>query len=71
MKIEKGIPIPPIRNQEIVKALNEMEVGDSIFTSILKDKNRIRTQLNTIQNKSEKRFCSRAVEGGWRFWRVK
>ncbi len=71
MKIEKGIPIPPIRNQEIIKALNEMKVSDSIFTSILKDKNRIRTQSNTIQNKTKKRFCSRAVEGGWRFWRIK
>jgi hypothetical protein len=69
--IEKGIPIPPrTRKSRVTKwPFAELEVGDSfLMTGVCRG-----TAYSTVQSKSKRfgrEFCHRAVEGGFRIWRV-
>lgn len=66
-KIEKDIPLPPVRRKRESKyPFAVMEVGDSIFVP-----------LETAQfvggytaNLKPKKFASRQVDGGVRVWRI-
>lgn len=68
--IGRGMMIPPIDrktfpNEELRKALEDMEVGEYLFTTTID-----RLRLNNAYMKVDHKFVSRAMDGGIRVWRV-
>lgn len=69
-KIEKGIPLPPVRKRLIKYPLDKMEVGDSILVCE-PDPSRIRSTIWQFGRRNKIKFVSRAEhEGAIRIWRV-
>ena len=79
IQIEKDIPIPKVGggvHKEHKYPLCEMEVGDSFFVSEGGDTKKERTMQAAIISMGNRRypgkkFTSRKVKGGIRFWRIK
>lgn len=80
IKIEKNIPIPPIRKRsqyrggqgetEFTKTLREMEVGDSFLIAL--EKSTISAAFSRIRKETERSFTMRSVGNGkYRVWRIK
>lgn len=67
-KIEKGIEIPARKwgKKGIEFPFSKMDVGDSFFT----DKKYHVVVASKCSNKLGMKFMSRAVDGGFRIWRV-
>lgn len=65
LKIEKGIPLPPVR-PGISSTLRSTEVGDSVFLPGYKTTGAVRGILANLTGK----FAARKVDGGVRVWRV-
>jgi hypothetical protein len=78
MEIEKGIAIPKQKGNPSasIYPLSEMDVGDSFmmeaFDKIVMMK-RIRSAISqyTKNRDDDKKFTTRAVDGGVRCWRIK
>lgn len=73
--VEKGIPMPPPMKQRRVDKypFERMEVGDSFLVRTLKDRKTTATsawQFARSEAGRGKRFSSRKVTDGYRFWRV-
>lgn len=67
IKIDKDIPIPM---EDAGLPFNDMEIGDSFFVSDICKLKSARTIMSSFHAKTEKKFISRSVNGGFRFWRV-
>jgi hypothetical protein len=67
VKIEKGIPITPKKGgSRVVETMRAMEIGDSVLVPITARS----CWLATAHRLSDRKYISRAVEGGVRIWRV-
>lgn len=73
MKVEKHIPLPPIRQEYANYPFEEMEVGDSFFVPDMDGimAHRLQVQISYQRHRSDKRFTSRRVADGVRVWRSK
>ena len=73
MKIEKGVPMPESNNLRGKYPFEQMEIGDSFVIHDVQGRN-VRTALSNAvayyQNKSQQKFATRRVDGGWRVWRL-
>ena len=67
-QIEKGVPIPGAGRSAAKYPLAEMEVGDSFFTDVERD--RIYTAVSYFGYRNNKKFSVRKVDGGFRVWRT-
>lgn len=70
-KIEKDVPVPPKaapgrRRAYLRWPFNRMDVGSSVFLS----DDGFRSALCHYGRRTGKEFVTRAVDGGWRVWRV-
>ena len=85
IEIESGIPIPvkgttrgsPIAGRKAIYPFRDMAVGDSFFVPVKNGKTPQQTRngiTGTISYHTKthpgRRFVSRIVEGGVRFWRT-
>lgn len=79
IKIEKGIPIPPIKKRsqyrggqgetEFTKTLREMEMGDSFLITL--EKSTISAAFSRIRKETERNFTMRDQgDGIYRVWRI-
>lgn len=74
-QIEKGIPVPP-RNQWTTYPFAKMEVGDSALMPPkdgeiqMKLRERVSAAITWTKRGNTKNFCTRAVDGGIRVWRI-
>ena len=66
-KIEKGIPMPEKKSFRRHSWIDEMEIGDSVLVSTIKEVDIIRAQIRNRGKRSERR---KVEEGGYRIWRV-
>lgn len=69
VKIEKNIPLPPKRNGHDPRAkqmIEAMTLGDSIFLSDKKQRN----HCVNVMRRCGYKATARAVEGGYRVWRI-
>lgn len=70
-KIEKGVPVPPLRVERISKyPFKEMEIGDSFEVNEKIEFSRVRNSLSTYSARSGRKFVTRKTENGGRIWRV-
>ncbi len=67
--IEKNIPMPRRRDEDLGLPFDQMEVGDSFLAPDL-TKKVLYNAANSFRKKTGKRFLLRTVEGGIRCWRV-
>ncbi len=69
-KIEKGIPLPPVRRRMTLYPLANMEVGDSILVQE-SDQGRIRSTIWQFARRNGVKFVSRKEsDGAIRIWRI-
>lgn len=75
MKIEKGIPLPPLPNPdrrarygELKQIVGNMEPGDSILLPDYKSAAPLATAISYYWGQGNQAI--RMVEGGYRVWRV-
>ena len=71
-KIEKGIPIPPVKHGGGASAKwpwDHMEIGDS-FLMPARKMSTVSSQITTVSRRLGRKFAARAVDGGARVWRV-
>lgn len=70
VKVEKGIPLPPIERGRPVKwPFATMEIGESFFMKGC-TKSSVATACNQKGRKFGRKFAMRAGDGGYRVWRV-
>ena len=77
IEIESGIPIPIKGSQKTIYPFQDMAVGDSFFVPVKNGKTPAQTRngitgVISYHTKAHpgRRFASRIVEGGVRFWRT-
>ena len=69
-KIDKDVPIPEGAGKKSYKyPFSEMEVGDSFFTDVLREK--LYPAASYYGKRNGKKFSIRKMEGGYRVWRIK
>jgi len=66
-KIEKGVPIPPLRTG-LKDALMRLEVGDS-FTFPHERNETVRVMIVKIHQETGRHFTTRKLDTYWRVWR--
>ena len=67
-KIEKGVPLPDIKlPRKWANLLKQMVIGDSVLVGTRNDTTAFHMAAKALNMKS----VARAVEGGFRVWRVK
>jgi hypothetical protein len=64
LKIEKNIPMPERKRSELSETCQEMNVGDSFYTSV-----KARPNLAAIAAKTGRQFRVAPEGAGWRVWR--
>lgn len=70
INIEKGVPIPDIRNThaaEFIDGLKALEIGDSFYTD---DSKSVANALTYGRRIGIKVTTRKLVTGGWRVWRI-
>ena len=70
MKVDKNIPLPPVRNRKYL-FLDKMEVGDSFFLDGGREDNI--PILSTVFGRSRAgawKFATRKLGSGIRVWRI-
>ena len=68
INIDKGVPIPIAHKKNREYPFDYMDIGDSFF---MNNRSSAFHALMNRHNVGGKKFISRAVEGGFRVWRVK
>jgi hypothetical protein len=71
MKIEKGVPIPPVNSQFLSWPFGQMEVGDS-FEVPLDKRERCRSAVSSYsrQHPGLKFTVQKTGDDTWRCWRT-
>lgn len=72
-KIEKNIPVPPLRDTHSKYPFGEMNIGDSIFVPHKAGAgvNPVVSAAAYYGNKNNKKFTTKNEEKGTRVWRIK
>jgi Zn-finger domain-containing protein len=73
IKIEKDIKIPKSKRNIKIEAIEKMQIGDSVFFETVQERQSFFNTLNYYKRNYDNNslFCQRAVDGGYRFWRLK
>src|SRR5690606_14294925 len=69
-KVEKGIPVPPVKQGPYSRyPWLQMEVGDSFFVPGV-EYSAFKQQPSNAGRRYGRKYASRSVDGGVRVWRV-
>lgn len=68
VKIERGVPLPPARNQRLYP-YPQLEIGESFFVPSGRQAE-IATQAWRWSKKLQRKFVTRTRPGGVRVWRI-
>lgn len=65
-EVESNIPVPLFRKSCSLYPFDTMEVGDSF----LAEEANVRSAAGQYSKRHGRKFTTRAVEGGYRVWRI-
>jgi hypothetical protein len=69
-EVEKGVPLPEVRQSGSVYPFRLMEIGDSFVVTDEDVVKNARAAAYVYSKRSGHKFACRRVDKGWRFWRV-